>query len=487
MAFGFRKSINLGGGARLNLSNSGLGVSFGIRGIRVSANSRGTFVSMGGHGIRYRARIGEPPGQPSGSQSNFGTGGAYQVGTPVQTASVADLVDQSSAALLDMINGTLGAPARAWLVVLVGLLVALGLQIFHWGFALIAAGIFGYLTWAVSLSDARRRTYNLDYNLDDSSRATWIAMNSALHGLRQTQGVWRVTTQDHNYDWKRNAGATTLIGRLRSRLDQRQPFGIHSQPFTPYCLDVGVQQLYFLPDRLYVFQNGRYGAVDYNGLQVTSGRTQYIESEAVYSDAVIVGETWQYVNKNGGPDRRFSNNRVLPVMAYGVVTLQSASGLNCRLMTSSIAVADQFAQSFAAGRIPHPVGSGSHSRPHQSSAGHQARSQQPPPQSNQSTRYETPPHPQSGSHESQRQAPRTERKPPPSPPKQAPSIPECYRILKLSPTCSKEEARAQHRKLAADYHPDRVNSLAVEFRELAHTRMVEINNAYTELQKLRGW
>ena len=37
----FRKSINLGGGARLNLSSKGIGTSFGVRGARVTRRADG--------------------------------------------------------------------------------------------------------------------------------------------------------------------------------------------------------------------------------------------------------------------------------------------------------------------------------------------------------------------------------------------------------------------------------------------------------------
>lgn len=47
-----------------------------------------------------------------------------------------------------------------------------------------------------------------------------------------------------------------------------------------------------------------------------------------------VGKTWQYVNKNGGPDRRFANNPVLPIMMYGNLELTSASGLQWKVQSS---------------------------------------------------------------------------------------------------------------------------------------------------------
>ncbi|MCL6597937.1 MAG: DUF4236 domain-containing protein [Alicyclobacillus macrosporangiidus] len=57
MGFRFRKSINLGGGFRLNLGKRSAGISFGVRGARVSINSRGrktVTVGIPGTGVYWQ-------------------------------------------------------------------------------------------------------------------------------------------------------------------------------------------------------------------------------------------------------------------------------------------------------------------------------------------------------------------------------------------------------------------------------------------------
>ncbi|HBG2428214.1 TPA: DUF4236 domain-containing protein [Clostridioides difficile] len=56
MGFNFRKSINLGGGLKLNLSKKSVGISAGVKGARVSVNSKGrksATLSIPGTGISY--------------------------------------------------------------------------------------------------------------------------------------------------------------------------------------------------------------------------------------------------------------------------------------------------------------------------------------------------------------------------------------------------------------------------------------------------
>ena len=58
-----------------------------------------------------------------------------------------------------------------------------------------------------------------------------------------------------------------------------------------------------------------------------------------------------------------------------------------------------------------------------------------------------------------------------------------YEVLEIRPGSSKEEIRAAYRRLVQQYHPDRVATLAPEFRELAEQRMKEINAAYEQLKR----
>jgi hypothetical protein len=57
MGFYFRKSVKFGP-MRFNFSKSGIGVSAGVKGARVSMSPRGTYVHAGTNGFYYRQRIG---------------------------------------------------------------------------------------------------------------------------------------------------------------------------------------------------------------------------------------------------------------------------------------------------------------------------------------------------------------------------------------------------------------------------------------------
>lgn len=73
MGFGFRKSMSLGGLGRVNFSGRGIGVSTGIKGLRVGVNSRGTYVSGGAGGFYFRENMSSNSRQ--GGQNNQGESG----------------------------------------------------------------------------------------------------------------------------------------------------------------------------------------------------------------------------------------------------------------------------------------------------------------------------------------------------------------------------------------------------------------------------
>lgn len=94
------------------------------------------------------------------------------------------------------------------------------------------------------------------------------------------------------------------------------------------CLPAGKQKLYFFPNALLVYDRHGVGAISYTELKSEADAVAFTEEQETPSDGQVLRTTWRYVNKSGGPDRRFSNNAELRVMKYGVLALRSSSGLN---------------------------------------------------------------------------------------------------------------------------------------------------------------
>lgn len=80
MGLSFSRSVRFGG-VRFNFSGSGIGVSAGIKGLRVGTGPRGAYISAGVGGFRYRTSLG-------GNRKSFAALPATdQVRTPISHVS----------------------------------------------------------------------------------------------------------------------------------------------------------------------------------------------------------------------------------------------------------------------------------------------------------------------------------------------------------------------------------------------------------------
>jgi hypothetical protein len=476
MGFYFRKSLRFGP-IRFNFSKSGIGVSAGIKGARISTGPRGTYVHAGRNGFYYSQRIGgssvhtpQQGADPRQAQGQSFIPQPLPTAFVVETADVSRLVETSNVELLNQINsnakqmrfapfavlGTVALSALTFAFVLglgapfadhflkdrdSAINIASIAAVVTTSLPLILGMVF---SWRVHKGDELKRTTPLFYELEQEALDKFSAIQQACDALSGSARVWRVETNQPTWDWKRNAGASAIITRQPISIVSRQP------PYIATNVDVrsiklNDMDLFFMPDCLFVRQNGRYGAVSYSSFHLEFSATRFIEEQGVPPDAHIVDYTWRFVNKKGGPDRRFNNNRQLPIAQYGFIQLQSQTGMNIHLNASNVERSAYFVNSL--NRAIH---------------GPQAES----------TTYK-----ESRRTNQNRQRPSQDRPPVDE------KISSAYKILGVEVGSPKDQIVTAYRQMAKMYHPDRVANLAPEFIELAEERMKEINAAYELLKR----
>ena len=101
MGFYIRKSLSVGP-FRFNLSKSGIGLSTGIKGFRVGTGPRGNYVHMGRGGLYFRQTI--PSSDNRRTPSEVLVEQSSIEFKEIESGSVSQMVDSSSAALLEEIN-----------------------------------------------------------------------------------------------------------------------------------------------------------------------------------------------------------------------------------------------------------------------------------------------------------------------------------------------------------------------------------------------
>jgi hypothetical protein len=196
-------------------------------------------------------------------------------------------------------------------------------------------------TWVACRHDLLSKTTVLFYNVEDDANSQYQALHDAFNELAKCDALWRVEAHGKTDDWKHQAGASHLIRRKAIVFGMGEPRGIKTNIAVPSIPLVG-QTVYFFPDRLLVLSSSSAGAVSYDGLQVEVTPQRFIESERLASDVKVVGQTWKYVNKSGGPDKRFKDNRQLPVVLYEQIVVSSASGLNAVVQLSRLGAGESF-------------------------------------------------------------------------------------------------------------------------------------------------
>jgi hypothetical protein len=207
--------------------------------------------------------------------------------------------------------------------------------------AVLGIGIVGVLAghWA----DQLRKTTVLLYDLEDSIETAYQRLHTAATGLASCRGVWHIAASGQVRDKKYHAGADTLVDRKPTSISFSSPPFMKTNIDT-IAIEVGRQTVHFFPDRILVHAPNGVGAVAYTALALEVAVSRFIEDQGVPSDAQVVDYTWRYVNKRGGPDRRFKDNPRLPICAYQSISLRSATGLNELIQLSRTDVAEEFAQ-----------------------------------------------------------------------------------------------------------------------------------------------
>ncbi|HWW38658.1 DUF4236 domain-containing protein [Pedobacter sp.] len=186
--------------------------------------------------------------------------------------------------------------------------------------------------------DKKRFAMEIFYEMDKDMSVVYQQFAQHFLNFNTCARKWQYLHSTINNDWKRNAGAGQLINR-------HPIFRISSHQIPNKFLKTNVQipyiqlrntEFFFLPERLLIKRGNKFAAVFYNHLEISSVNSRFIEDQTVPSDAKIVDYTWKYVNKNGGPDRRFNDNRRIPICLYSQYTFRSGTGIYEIITTSKV-------------------------------------------------------------------------------------------------------------------------------------------------------
>ena len=355
MGFTWRRSASVGTFG-MKSSSARAGATVDVSGAGKSIATRGTYIHIGAGGVRYSRCLDSPAADsvlrpPQQSTCASPAPGISRVRS-VEMLGPTQLVDANPNDLLDEIRRkqqTVGLVLIVSMLFLADLLLVLVLVCSQAPSSMtmgaLAVGVLGLISlpWA-HWHDRRARLVRVHYTFDTLGVHVQERLTGLFTVLQGAGAIWAVHHEHVHGDWKRNAGAGTSVGRRRVHIGSGAPDFIQTNARVGF-LDADGTRLYFFPDRILVFRNGTVSAVLFTELNVVGGSVRFIEDGTVPRDANVIGTTWKFVNKSGGPDRRFSNNYQLPIVRYGTFDVSAASGMQLSLQTSAEMLGTVFADS----------------------------------------------------------------------------------------------------------------------------------------------
>lgn len=326
MGFYFRKSKSFGP-FRLNFSKSGIGFSTGVKGARMSFGPKGTYVNLGSNGVYYRKKI----GSKSNVKNNYNNSVPTLPELDTTAISAVNIANESMVES-EFEQEFIANIKKATLINTLWAIAILSTSILMFAFPLLSLITIGLIVLKIVFGKCFRAEIN--YELDETANNKWKDFISSVDLLRNSKKVWLIESKVNVFDTKHNAGAGQNIKRSDIKtIRQIKPQKNNSAKIKcdNSIVEMKTQKckIIFLPNLIVVINGRSVTGYSYKNLSISASSTRFVENSSVTvpKDAQILEWTWQYVNRNGGPDMRYKQNPKLPVCKYGTLKLSSENGL----------------------------------------------------------------------------------------------------------------------------------------------------------------
>lgn len=328
MGFRYRKSINLGGGFKVNISKSGVGYSWGTKGYRVTKTADGKVkqtVSIPGTGISHVSQLNN-----NSSKKNHPSSSNTDDSHKIESADLNQLSDDNYKVLTNNIKRVITINSYANILLIVCFIVSL------------FSGLYPLLLIPLAWKIYIRMTMKIDieYELNEYSQERINKISELINILKQNNAIWQITSFTNTQNKKTNAGASRNLQLHKTSFLERTPFYLK---INCPCFFIKLQKesVFILPDKLLIIKGTDVATINIDSLDINVCESRFIERNTP-KDASVIDKTWQYVNKNGAPDKRYKNNKKLDVCLYGRISFKSKDGLNVLLQFSNVNTCREF-------------------------------------------------------------------------------------------------------------------------------------------------
>lgn len=344
MGLYFRKSKSYGP-FRFNLSKSGVGVSTGVKGARLSFGPKGTYINVGRNGIYYKKKLGGSKSKSSGRRNttrkksiNKSNGTAFdnkdtEFSTAPQQSIYRFQKSENNYLETNILQDIRASRLYFWLFTFISLLLCMKVSWYLFFIFLILYLIFKNFFCA-----------HLNYNLSTGSSDIWEVFCQSFLRMKRSKKTWFIISSGYSfyYSMFREAVKIKIIKPFHNTK-------LRVRSNTISLLIAGKRHKFlFLPNCLIVKDGSSYFAYSYSNLRLESKNKEFLENETVQKDSQICDRTWKYTTKSGAPDLRYKNNPSIPICLYDCLKVYDSSTPVLEIWSSRSDVSEPVVANFEA-------------------------------------------------------------------------------------------------------------------------------------------
>lgn len=181
---------------------------------------------------------------------------------------------------------------------------------------------YGILLPLLYVFDRKRLAYEIIITYEESKKIGFDLLNSCCELFYTTKIILYSKAFSHSYDLKYTSGAGKLHNTDRLKVYKNNAFRIkcNAPSFSIEHIDF---QISFLSFFLIVYLRKEKKYYVFNSIDIFTEiqSINWIWTEKVPNDSKIVDYTWKYLNKQGGPDKRFNDNYQIPILLFNTLRL----------------------------------------------------------------------------------------------------------------------------------------------------------------------
>lgn len=175
----------------------------------------------------------------------------------------------------------------------------------------------------------RYSSVHLEIDSEDTFADLYKNVKKAFTLLNSSQKKWDFTSSKQTNRIAERTSAANTITRSEIKISERHLPIIRTETPALCFHNINGGDLFLYPGFLIVYEsNADFAIISYTDLKIDFNQVRFIETDPIPTDTKVVDKTWFKVNKDGSPDKRFSNNYQIPIVVYGEIHLKSSSGLN---------------------------------------------------------------------------------------------------------------------------------------------------------------